>query len=195
MGPVAATPAAAGQTDEMKGTMPMTGFQRVARKARLLPLAALAALPIGLGGPGIEAQAQSANQEIIITISRVRAIDKFDNFSKADFMARVSIDGDEITTKQIRQADSIRPNWVLAKRVKPGKHNVKLAVLDKDLTKAESVDINRLDGKRDLDFTVDTRNCRIDGFVVTYKCGQTIVRAGKERRASEVTFKVEVKKR
>ena len=61
--------------------------------------------------------------------------------------------------------------------------------------KAESVDINRLDGKRDLDFTIDTRSCRIEGFVTTYRCGQTIVRTGKERKASEVTFTVQVKKR
>lgn len=172
----------------------MTSLKRVMRAAaRLLPAAAAVLLPVGL--TSTSATAQSANQEVIITISRVRAVDKFDNFSKADFLARVSIDGDTISTKPIKQADSIRPNWVLAKRVAPGVHNVKLAILDQDLSKAESVDINRLDGKRDLDFTVDTRSCRIEGFVTTYKCGQTIVRTGKEKKASEITFTVRVKKR
>lgn len=168
----------------------MTGFSSL---LRLVPAAAIAALSIGFAGSG--AIAQTANQEIVITISRVKAVDKFDNFSKADFLARLSIDGDTISTKSVKQRDDIRPNWVLAKRVAPGRHTVKLAILDQDLTKAESVDINRLDGKRDLDFTIDTRSCRIEGFVSTYKCGQTIVRAGKEKKASEVTFKVEVKKR
>lgn len=172
----------------------MTSFERVTRAtARLLPAAAAVLLPIAWAST--PASAQNASHEVIITISRVRAVDKFDNFSKADFLARVGIDGDTISTKQVRQADNIRPNWVLAKRVAPGVHNVKLAILDKDLTKSESVDINRLDGKRDLDFSVDTRNCRIEGFVTTYRCGQTIVRAGKEKKAAEVTFTVQVKKR
>ena len=172
----------------------MTRFSSLARPlARLVPAVIAGALSIGLAGP--DAIAQTANQEIIITISRVKAVDKFDNFSKADFLARITIAGDSITTKRVRQSDDIRPDWVLVKRVAPGRHDVKLAILDQDLTKAESVDINRLDGKRDLDFTVDTRRCRIEGFVSTYKCGQTIVRAGQEKKASEITFKVDVKKR
>ncbi len=172
----------------------MTGFSSLPRGlTRLVPAAAAAALSLGIAGSS--AMAQSANQEIIITISRVKAVDKFDNFSKADFLARVTIAGDTISTKSIKQRDDIKPDWVVAKRVAAGRHAVKLAILDQDLTKADSVDINRLDGKRDLDFTIDTRRCRIEGFASTYKCGQTIVRAGKEKKASEVTFKVEVKKR
>lgn len=138
--------------------------------------------------------AQGARQEIVITITRVRAIDKLDNFSRADFMARVSIDGDQLTTQRVRQQDDIRPNWVIAKRVAPGRHEVKLAVLDQDATKAESIDINRINGKRDLDFTVDTRSCTILGFASPFKCGRTIVRAGRDAKAAEIEFKVEVKK-
>jgi hypothetical protein len=124
----------------------------------------------------------------------VKAVDKLDNFSKADFLARVSIDGETIDTKRVRQQNLIRPNWVIAKRVVPGRHDVKLAILDQDLSKAESVDINRIAGKRDLDFTVDTRRCRIEGFATTFKCGAPISRAGSERKAGEIRFKVEVKK-
>jgi hypothetical protein len=153
--------------------------------------AALVGLPALLGN---EADAQGARQEIIITISRVKALDKIDNFSRADFMARVSIDGDQLTTQRVRQSDDIRPDWVIAKRVAPGRHEVKLAILDQDATKAESIDINRIDGKRDLDFTVDTRSCNILGFASTYKCGRTIVRAGREAKAAQVEFKVEVKR-
>ena len=142
----------------------------------------------------VAAVAQTANREIIITITRVKALDKLDKFSKADFMARVSIAGDTITTKKIRQKDEIRPNWVLVKRVPAGRHDVKLAILDQDLTKAESIDINRVGGKRDLDFIVDTDSCKIEGFVTTYKCGTTIVRSGQDKKAAEIEFKVQVKK-
>jgi hypothetical protein len=41
---------------------------------------------------------------------------------------------------------------------------------------------------------VNTRNCRIDGFSSRFKCGQKITRAGKEKKAAEVTFIVMVKK-
>ncbi len=144
--------------------------------------------------PGVAFAQSAANQEIIITITRVKALEKIDKYSQADFMARVTIAGDTISTKQVKQADDIRPNWVIAKRVTPGVHNVKLEILDKDLTKSEAIDVNRLDKKRDLDFTVDTRSCRVEGFSSTYKCGSAIVRGGRENKAAAVSFKVEVKK-
>lgn len=153
----------------------------------------LAAVVAGFEPPAALAQA-AANQEIIITITRVKALDKLDRFSQADFFARIAIDGDQISTKQVKQQPDIRPNWVVAKRVAPGVHNVKLEILDKDLTKSELVDINRLSNKRDLDFTVDTRSCRVGGFASTFKCGSTIARSGNENKKATVTFKVEVRK-
>lgn len=162
-------------------------------KAKILP-SSLAVLAMAAGLVAQPAAAQQANREIVITIMRVKALSKLDNFSKADFRARVSIDGDTITTKKVRQQDEIRPNWVLVKRVAAGRHEVKLAILDQDATKAESIDINRIGGKRDLDFTVDTSSCRIDGFVAPYKCGRTITRSGQDKKAALIEFKVEVKK-
>ena len=81
----------------------------------------------------------------------------------------------------------------MSKRVEAGRHNVKLEILDKDLTKSELIGINWVDGKRDLDFVVNTRMCRIEGFASTYKCNATISRAGNERKKAEVSFVVGVR--
>lgn len=174
----------------------MLNVARGLRAVRATVLAtAMAALPIaGATLMPRDAAAQAGSHEITITISRVKAVDKMDMFSKADFFARATIGGEALASPTARQADDIQPNWKFVKRVSPGLHKVKLEVLDKDATKADPVDINRLNAKRDLDFAVNTRNCRIEGFTSSYKCGATISRAGKERKSAEVTFTVEVKK-
>ena len=81
---------------------------------------ALLAAAVQLSITPTAAVAQAANQEIIITILRVKALEKLDNFSKADFLARISIDGESLSSNKIRQQDEIRPNWVIAKRVPAG---------------------------------------------------------------------------
>jgi hypothetical protein len=132
-------------------------------------------------------QAQAQTHEIVVTITRVRALDKYDGpvGSKADFFARVTI-----------SEDDIRPNWVVTKPVGHGRHDVKLEILDSDVTNPpDPIDVNRVDKKRDLDFTVDTRACRIEGFATTYRCRTTITRAGAERKKAEVSFTVNVRQR
>ena len=131
-------------------------------------------------------------QEVIVTITQVRAIDKIDAASKPDFLARVTIAGQSTSTPAIKDQELIRPNWVVRQRVSPGIHNVKLEILDKDVTKNDSVDVNRVDGKRDLDFQIDTTNCAVLGFSQPYRCGSVIQRAGAEKKAAEVTFSVTV---
>ncbi len=156
--------------------------------------AALAALPLTaltLDTATLEAASQ---HEITVTIASVKAVDRIDFFSKADFYARVTIDGDKQNTPFIRQKAEIAPNWQISKKVAPGKYNVKLEVFDKDLSVDDPVDINRVDKKRDLDFTIDTRKCRVGGFASTFKCDQTITRAGKEKKSAEISFNVSVKK-
>jgi hypothetical protein len=143
-------------------------------------------------------QVQAQSHEIVVTITRVRALDRFDGpvGSKADFFARVTISGTEFTTKPIRQDDDIRPNWVVTKPVGHGRHDVKLEILDSDVSnRPDPIDVNRLDNKRDLDFTVDTRSCRIEGFASTYRCRTTISRTGQERKKAEVFFTVNVRQR
>ena len=76
----------------------------------------------------------------------------------------------------------------------PSLVNVKLSVFDKDVSVDDPIDINRIDNKRDIDFTVNTKTCKVEGFSSTYKCGAKITRAGKEKKAAEVTFIVMVKK-
>jgi hypothetical protein len=128
----------------------------------------------------------------------VKALDKFDGpvGSKADFMARVTISGTVFSTKPVREQDEIKPNWVITKPVGHGRHDVKLEILDSDVTNPpDPIDVNRVDKKRDLDFTVDTRACRIEGFATTYRCRATITRAGAERKKAEVSFTVNVRQR
>lgn len=139
------------------------------------------------------ALAQANTREITVTIRQIKVIDKPDAFSKADFYARVTIDGNVQTTQRVRQSDNILPNWAVSARVPQGRRNVKLEIFDKDVSVDDAIDVNRVDAKRDLDFTVDTRRCRVEGFSTVYRCGEKILRAGKERKAAEVTFHVDVK--
>ncbi len=141
-----------------------------------------------------EAQSQSKNHEVTITIERVTAVDRSDAASRPDYFARVVIDGDSQMTPAEMNKTDISPNWKISKMVPAGRTQVKVEILDKDVQINDPVDINRLPNKRDLDFTVDTRNCRIVGFADGYSCGSKIVRAGDQRKAAEITFSVSVKK-
>ena len=141
-----------------------------------------------------EAGAQAAKHEITLTVTRFKALDKADELSAGDFFARVTIDGQKLTTSVISDRAEVRPDWKLSKSVSPGVHNVKLELIDKDVSVDDPIDINRLGNKRDLDFTVDTRACKIDGFAQAYKCGAVITRSGGERKMAEISFKIDVKK-
>jgi uncharacterized protein (DUF2141 family) len=156
--------------------------------------AALAAIPLAAVALTPTIAAAETLHEITVTIEKVKAADRIDNFSRGDFYARVTIDGDRQNTPFVRQNAEITPNWQISKKVKPGKYDVKVEIFDKDVSVDDKVDINRLGNKRDLDFAVDTRKCRITGFAQTYKCGQTITRTGSEKKAAELSFKVTVKK-
>ncbi len=137
--------------------------------------------------------------EVIITIESIQAIDRIDpGGGQADFFARVTINGEVFRTPAIRKADVVRPNWVISKRVRPGTHTVKLEILDRDvLSKDDAIDINRIDGKRDLDFRVRTRNCVVLDFAEPYRCsgrGVSITRAGREKKSAEVRFNVNTRR-
>jgi hypothetical protein len=131
--------------------------------------------------------------EVTVSVTKVSAIDKADEFSKGDFYARVTIDGETQSTQPIKQQNVDKPDWKISKKVKGGDVKVTLEILDKDVAQDDLIDINRVDNKRSLDFTVSTKSCRISGFSSSYKCGATITRAGKEKKAAEVSFKVNVK--
>jgi hypothetical protein len=153
---------------------------------------ALALSTLALGGTATIAAAK--DPELIIKITRVRALDQPDAFSKGDFYAKATINGETITTPPVKQEMSITPDWIITRKVKPGTVNVKLAVFDKDMSVDDPIDINRIDNKRDLDFTVNTKTCKVEGFASTYKCGAKITRGGKEQKSAEITFIVMVKK-
>ena len=130
---------------------------------------------------------------VTVTIKSVRAVDKADIFGRADFYARVTIGGETSSTPVARQRNNIRPNWKISTRVPRGKHAIKIQMFDKDPGKPDDpIDINRVDNKRDLDFEINTANCRVLGFADSYSCGDTIVRAGGERKKAEIQFTVTV---
>jgi hypothetical protein len=162
-------------------------------------LRTIALVAVGLASAFTSANLSTANaqqgDEVVITITRVRAIDKEDIFGRADFYAKITLAGDTITTPVVRNADSIRPNWMLSKRVPRGTHDIKIELLDKDVLKPDDkIDINRVGDKRDLDFKINTANCRIIGFADGYRCGNNIVRAGRERKKARIEFNVIVKR-
>ncbi len=156
---------------------------------------AIAALPLSILALGTTATTAAAKDpEVIIKITRVRALDQADAFSKGDFYAKVNIGGETISTPPVKQESSINPNWVVSRKVKAGVVKVNIGVFDKDVSVDDPIDINRVDNKKDLDFTINTKTCKIEGFSSTYKCGAKISRAGKEKKAAEITFIVTVKK-
>jgi hypothetical protein len=156
---------------------------------------ALATFPLSTFALGTTATTAAAKDpEVIIKITRVRALDQADAFSKGDFYARVTINGETLKSPVVKQEASVTPDWILSKKVKAGIVKVNLAVMDKDVSVDDPIDINRVDNKRDLDFTINTKTCKVEGFSSTYKCGQKITRAGKEKKEAEVTFIVMVKK-
>lgn len=137
--------------------------------------------------------AAQREDRITVTINRVSAVDKADIFGKADFYAKVTIAGESQTTPVARQQNLIRPNWAISKTVPRGKHTIKIQMFDKDPGKPDDpIDINRVDNKRDLDFEINTANCRVTGFADSYSCGDTIVRTGNERKKAEIRFTVKV---
>ncbi len=175
-----------------KGDLRMSDFRnlKIRRWARSAA-SALLAVPMALA---IISSSQVRAEEIVVTISRVKALEKFDQLSSADMLARVTIAGEASLTAFVKNEEDIRPNWVIRKNVPTGVHNVKVEILDKDVTKNDAVDINRIANKRDLDFQINTRNCRISGFTQTYRCKSSIVRAGSEKKMAEITFSVDVKR-
>lgn len=133
--------------------------------------------------------------EVQVTIHRLRALDKADAFSSEDFYARVTIGGQVFKSERIKQTDAIIPNWRFSAIVpNTGRTDVKIEVFDKDLQVDDQIDINRMDPKRDLDFIVNTRSCRIEGMAEPYRCGTDITRGGGERKKAEMTFMVMVNK-
>lgn len=143
---------------------------------------------------GTSQAAFARDDEITVTITQVRALDKADAFLSDDLYARVTIAGEMFKTQRVAQKQDIIPDWKISKTVQRGVHDVKVEIFDKDVfSPDDEIDINRLPNKRDLDFTVDTRRCRIDGFAQRYRCSQQIRRAGDDRKKAEIIFYVTVR--
>ena len=96
------------------------------------------------------------------------------------------------TSTRVTQKDAINPNWRFSAIVPNGRTDVKIEIFDKDIAQDDPIDINRVDPKRDLDFVVNTRRCRLEGFSEAYRCGDDVTRAGGERKSAEMTFMVTV---
>ena len=120
--------------------------------------------------------------EIDIVITHVKALDAFDDLSKGDTFARVTIGKDVQTTPVIEQEADIKPDWKVVHKVKPGKHDVKVEIFDKDVSVDDPIDINKVANRRPLEFTVDTRSCRIDGLLAELLNAATSSRAPAKRK-------------
>jgi hypothetical protein len=151
--------------------------------------AAPAAAPAKAATPA----APAPTHEISVKILKVQALDKVDELSDADFFARVTIAGKVQPDTPVGKGATITPEWVVKGAVAAGKVPVRLELFDKDLTKNEAIDINRVGNKRAQDFVVDTSTCTISGFAGAPKCGESIVRAGEEPKKAAITFTVDAK--
>lgn len=166
-------------------------FKFVSLLSRMKFAPILLAFAATLGAPQ---SAFARDDEITVTIAEVRALDKADAFLSDDLYARVTIAGEVFKTQRIAQKQDVIPDWKISKVVPRGVHNVKVEIFDKDVfSPDDEIDINRLANKRDLDFAVNTRNCRVEGFANRYRCNQQIRRAGDDRKKAEIIFYVTVR--
>lgn len=163
------------------------------RQRNYLTSRMLAVLAAGALVPAALATSAAAD-DITVTVTSVKGLDKVDELSGGDYFARITIDGETKNTEIVKKA-VFKPDWSVTKSVSSGVHDVKLELIDKDIAEDDPVDINRLDNKRSLEFKVNTKTCKIEGFSSTQKCGQTITRTGKEKKKAEISFKVSVKKK
>lgn len=154
--------------------------------------AAIAAVVMLGAVPAVATTASAA--EVTVTIERVNGRGPGDLWSRSDFFARVTIDGVTTTTDVVRNQNNATPNWTITREVRRGIHDIKIEILDKDVTKQESIDITRTPSKKDLDFRANTRTCSVLGFAEGYRCGQSIVREGDEGKSAEITFRVDMKR-
>ncbi len=169
-------------------------FGAISRAAALRKAAAGMALAVAASAVTLAPiEAAAADRTVTVNVTRFKALDRADELSAGDFFARVTINGKSQSTAVISDRAAVQPEWALSAVVPDGDVDVKLELIDKDVSVDDPIDINRISGKRDLDFTVNTRTCRIDGFAEVYKCGTTISRAGTERKKAEITFRVTVK--
>jgi hypothetical protein len=155
---------------------------------------AFAIASAAIGSAMAMAPSGASAAEIVITVTKFHALDRADDLSSGDFFARMKINGKAAFSPVLSGETVFTPNWKLTLPAKSGSNDVNLSLIDKDVTVDDPIDINRVDNKRDLDFTVNTSTCRITGFAETYKCGQTITRAGSETKKASISFKVDVKK-
>jgi hypothetical protein len=159
---------------------------------------ALGALQAACVVGAVAGATEAAADDLVITIERVRALDRIDLSGQPDFFAQVTIDGKVTKTEVAPKSANIRPNWVIRAPITKDVTDVKIEIFDKDLvSKDDAVDINRLPKKRDLDFSVRRNPCRVIGFAQIYDCsgrGARITRAGDERRKAEITFKVDIRR-
>jgi hypothetical protein len=149
-----------------------------------------AALPL-TGTPANTAAAE----EVIVTITRVRALDIIDGiWTNPDFMARVTIADKRFATEPIRNQADVRPtNWVFRHQVRGGRHPIKIEIQDWDSVRPDVIDISPTPNKRDLDFGINTGVCMVTGFKEPYRCNAVITRGGSERKKAEITFTVDVR--
>ncbi|WP_295559523.1 hypothetical protein [uncultured Hyphomicrobium sp.] len=148
---------------------------------------------LAAGATMVLAAGQAAAEEIVVTITEFHALDRADDLSSGDFFARIRIDGKAAFSPVLTGEKVFKPNWKLTLPAKSGVNEVNLSLIDKDLTVDDPIDINRVANKRDLDFTVNTKTGKIEGFSKTYKTGQLITRTGSEKKKAAISFKVEVK--
>lgn len=156
---------------------------------------AIGAAVVAVGSSLALATTDAAAAEITVTVTKFHALDRADDLSRGDFFARMTIDGKSVVTSTISDQAEVEPkDWTLTQTVSGGgKHKVKLELIDKDLSVDDPIDINRVNKKRDLEFSVNTSSCVIEGFSETYSCGRTITRAGGENKKASISFKVDVK--
>ncbi len=156
--------------------------------------AGLATMGFGIASLTSGEAAAQPSHEVTVTITKFTPLDRADDLSNGDFFARLTIDGQSVVSPTLSAKGTEKPDWKLTKSVPPGVHKVKLELIDKDVSVDDPIDINKVDKKRDLDFAIDTKSCRVEGFSESYKCGATITRAGGETKKASISFTVNVKK-
>ncbi len=142
----------------------------------------------------------TTHKEVRVIVESVDALDDMDGpASSPDMYASVSINGRPSDNKiwRIEDQRNISPNWQFFEIVENSQGEIKivLSIYDEDgflRGDDELVDIAS-NAERELNLTVNTNTCAVEGDGVIGNCGATLVSQGAEDDRAAIKFRVEVK--
>lgn len=132
---------------------------------------------------------------VYLTVHAIKQIDDPDGGSKADYYAKLKVDGAWFkNSKHLDDRTSASPGWIFGFAFSSDHHRVlpmRLELWDYDsFSRDEMCDINPRRGKKSLDFAYDTATGRITGEVTGSRDVPITLRGSGDDDRAEITFSI-----